>query len=472
MKRFKIFIASIASVSAVMASDITLKPGELEGIINGSGLTGQNELQIEGSIDARDFAAMEKLPKEIKELDLTNVSIEKLTMTSRKYFGKTLFNAGELPGYSFFKSGVERILLPSSTTSIGEGSFSGSSLKSIVIPEGVESIGAYAFYGCEDLETVTLPASLKSIGKGAFGNCRSLRAINLTGTAITEIPEKAFSGCLQLSSLSLPASVRKIGKEAFSHTKLEQLSLSSVTEFEPFALSGMAFLEKLTLNPQADIEEGLLMDDISLISLTGIPQYLPDYFAANCLELPTEEVIGNIVSLGNYSLANNSAPERLILDDSLTSIGRGAFSGLTTISKIDATSLGDNVPEVQDNSFEGITPGDIKLYVTDKSYDKWASDPVWSQFILTKSSTTGLDSEEALADNGISISLRGGLLTVESPTELTAVSIYAPDGMLLNSATPHQTRFEIPASELGSGIVIVKAMNSEKETRTLSIMLK
>ena len=120
MKHIKIFLISLASSLGALAADIDVSPGQLESLL-GDGGKGQTELKLKGKIDARDLAALENLSADVKKLDLSEVSIEALSMPNRKYFGRTLFNQGEIPAYTFFKSNVTSLDLPYGVSSICEG---------------------------------------------------------------------------------------------------------------------------------------------------------------------------------------------------------------------------------------------------------------------------------------------------------------------------------------------------------------
>lgn len=50
--------------------------------------------------------------------------------------------------------------------------------------EGILNIRAYAFYGCDHLESVTIPSSISNINDSAFDGCESLESL----TMISEIP--------------------------------------------------------------------------------------------------------------------------------------------------------------------------------------------------------------------------------------------------------------------------------------------
>lgn len=471
MKKFRILFLSLASSIGAVAAEIDVTPGQLTSQW-GDGGKGQKELKLTGSIDARDLAAFENLSQDVQLLDLSEVTIQALTMPDKKYFGRTLFKEGEIPPYTFFKSQVTSLILPAHVKLIGEGAFAGSSISKITIPEGVTSLGDYAFYGCQNLTEVSLPASLGSIGKGAFGNCISLQSINFAQTGLETVPDRTFAGAVQLAEIILPSDIKKIGREAFSHTSIRTLTLNNVQEFEAYALSGMPFLEELSLNPEATINDGLLMDNISLASLTGMPEFVPDYFAANCENLPTESLI-QASSLGKYSFANTKAPKELVLSAYISRIDRGALSGLNFIERIDATSLEGNIPSVDEHSFEGLQQQNIKLYVSADSYDFWVQAPYWNQFYIVKEGETGVDEiPDSNGESTLLIGLKNGSVVIESAVAITDIRIYTADGRVAFIASPIEERFEIDSSALPYGIIVVAASDSDGNSTTTSLLLK
>ena len=454
--------------SVVSATNLNVSPGQLESLL------GQNpdaEVVLEGTIDARDLAFIEKLPANVKKLDLSKVRVAALTSTGRKYFGRTLFNEAEIPGYTFFKSAVQTLTLPETLTIIGEGAFAASEVTTIVIPEGVTTLGDYAFYGCSNLQSVTLPSTLKTIGKGAFGNCPALTTVNLEGTAITTLPERAFAGSTSLTSLSLPERVSHVGREAFSQTAIEALSLPNVTEFDAYALSGMPSLKRLSINPSATISEGMLMDNTSLTSLTGLAESVPDYFAANCTSLDTQSAITMVSDLGKYAFANNTSTT-LLLPASLQSLDQGALSGLGTLESIDVTSLADQVPRVDQYSFEGLDQPNIKLIVGDDYVDAWKEDPYWSLFNIVPSGQTSITDNISNDKEGIMVAHKGSVISVTSPVELTEVRVYTSDGRIAFMASPSDSHIDIDASTLPSGIVVVVAANADGKKHTVSLLVR
>ena len=89
------------------------------------------------------------------------------------YEDDVLFNKDKSRIISFRNQNIKSYVIPSSVTSIGEGTFSVCrSLSEIVIPSSVTSIGDIAFSGCDSLSEIVIPSSVTSIGDSAFYNCK------------------------------------------------------------------------------------------------------------------------------------------------------------------------------------------------------------------------------------------------------------------------------------------------------------
>ena len=104
-------------------------------------------------------------------------------------------------------SKLETIRIPKSVTTIGEGAFSRSSLKSVVIPGSVENIDRNTFEDCKELKKVIIKDGVKTIDVFAFKNCTSLTDI-IIPASVTDIRAtmdydygmiNAFFGCKNIT---------------------------------------------------------------------------------------------------------------------------------------------------------------------------------------------------------------------------------------------------------------------------------
>lgn len=154
--------------------------------------------------------------------------------------------------YVFHKAPIENITFSSSVQSIGEMSFSTTSLESVVIPENVIEIKRAAFESCSlltsaeilspidslpdylfnlcALTNVILPETVTKIGECAFQS-NKFSEFNFHEN-ITYIGDYAFNNCANLKNLELPESLEYIGNAAFRGCPLiEQVSIPKNVTF-------------------------------------------------------------------------------------------------------------------------------------------------------------------------------------------------------------------------------------------------
>lgn len=466
MRRIYITISAALIAGMTMAADLVVAPGTLAETLTDTNLSESPSLVLSGRIDARDLAQMRHLPSEVTVLDLSGVAIDSWKSNSEKLFDRTYLEGNLIPSYCFFRAPLSEVILPMNLSKIEAGAFAGSALSRIVIPEGVTEIGDYAFYDCNALKEVVLPSSLKKIGKGAFGNCTALTAIDMSETAIAEIPEACFAGCTAMKVANVASATKIIDKEAFRGTSVYELNLEDVAQLRAYALSGMSQLKTLTLNPSATLGEGVLMDDNQLLNVTGAPENLPPLFAANCDNLNASVHTEAATTIGDYAFAN-SAVNTLVFSGGLTKIGDGAFHSMPNLNYITADALKGNIPEVTEHSFDGLNRPDIKLYVDDDYYQDWASTPEWNQFNIITATVTKL--ENVATDTAISIFADANVLTVQAPEVIKGVDIFSLDGRLLLSNAGGASDISISLKDIQDNVIVVNAA-TENMSRSVKLM--
>ena len=94
----------------------------------------------------------------------------------------------------------------------------GTSLTSVTVTRA-DSIGAYAFYGCENLKDISILDGVGSIGEGAFSGCKGLETFVVPST-VQSIARNAFYECTGLTFVALSKEVTSIGASAFQGCKL------------------------------------------------------------------------------------------------------------------------------------------------------------------------------------------------------------------------------------------------------------
>jgi hypothetical protein len=133
--------------------------------------------------------------------------------------------------------------VPDEVKYIGKFAFQYSNLTNITIPEGVEEIKGSAFYKCRNLANITIPASVTKIAKSAFGYCESLERVTFEANSkLTNIGSRAFYTCKKLNNVVIPAGVTCIEEDLFSWCeKLTSITIpEGVTEIKSGAFARTA----------------------------------------------------------------------------------------------------------------------------------------------------------------------------------------------------------------------------------------
>lgn len=287
-----------------------------------------------------------------------------------------------------FPESAEGVIIKSGTiTKITEEMFGGNKkIKYLYIEDGVTEIEEYAFAGCSELKVVRLPSTLSRLHCGVFNDCVSLEKIYLP-PSVTSIPFDSFYNCESLSVVSLPDTLTFIEHDSFMWcSSLKHLVL-------PNSLSGIgrgcfrgANIEYLVLPNNIVSFFGVLVDyvyakpgtvtyDTITFEGTGIEvrdiadapaeePVEPENYDMSLFtkEFKTTEMIhvpfasGITVKAGNSSVIpsglnweNKAGIEYIYIEDGVTKIEPGAFSGFTSLKVV---RLPDTLTEIELRAFE------------------------------------------------------------------------------------------------------------------------
>ena len=241
-----------------------------------------------------------------------------------------LSNLTSIGDYAFQNcSSLTSIEIPSGVTSIGNSAFDGcSSLSSITIPESVTSIRTSAFYGCSSLTSIEIPSGVTSIGNYTFRGCSALETVTFgDNSQLESIEGYAFDDCFNLTSINIPSSVTSIGQGAFNNcSSLTSIEIpSSVIKIRDRAFAGTPWFANLQ-NTSYGIATA---SDGQTRFVIDVPTDITD----DELDMTNVKVIAEDAFDDCTNLASITIP------DSVTSIGSSAFTGCSSLEKVNITDI-------------------------------------------------------------------------------------------------------------------------------------
>lgn len=197
---------------------------------------------------------------------------------------------------TFAYTGLKKLTLSPGMQFIGNGAFRGTKIRNMKLTAKVTFIGNKVFADCRKLKTISIPASVKGINPGAFNNCSSLRSIHVAsgnrnyssqdGVLYNKNKTKLIQYPLHKSSSSFrtPSTLVSIRSNAFSENPFLQNVVIKARKIEDNAFQNMNALKNVTI-------------------LTGTAK------------------------IGSQAFAYCSDLKKVVLPDSVSAIGYGAFEG-------------------------------------------------------------------------------------------------------------------------------------------------
>ena len=242
-------------------------------------------------------------------------------------------------------SGLTSVTIPNSVTSIGYYAFEDcSSLASVTIPNSVTSIVDGVFYNCSGLTSVTIGEKVQYIGEQAFCDCSSLTSVTIPNS-VTSIREKAFYNCSSLTSVTIPNSVYLfINDSAFRNCS----SLTMVNYLGTIEKWGKIEFESSYSNPTYYAKDlyinGELLTDVKISSADGIKKYA----FYNCESIKSVEIGNSVTSIGESAFYGCSGLTSIVWNAKNCNISSYSSSPFYDIrSQITSFTIGNEVDYIQ-----------------------------------------------------------------------------------------------------------------------------
>ncbi|MDR2197386.1 MAG: leucine-rich repeat domain-containing protein [Coriobacteriales bacterium] len=248
------------------------------------------------------------------------------------------------------------VQLPATLAEIKASAFANASLTALQLPASLTTIRSAAFSAVR-ADQVALPAALTVLEKGAF-NVSGVSSIDLSGTAISQIPAEAYANVSALTAIKLPATLQSIGANAFSGTGISAISLpSQLQSIGQQAFAATALTQVVIPHSVNSMGAAVFQDCTALAQVTffnGMTA-VPESCFKGCTALTGFVAGTGVSSIGAYAFADCTGITGTLISSlpaQVESIGSSAFSGCTGIT---ALSLPATIKQVEANAFANCT---------------------------------------------------------------------------------------------------------------------
>ena len=386
----------------------------------------------------------------------------------------------EISSNAFTSAQLTSVWIPASVRAIDDSAFAGQPLTQVTFqddeahPSQLEMIGERAF-SYTPLESVSLPRSLKTAGLETFSDMAKLRSVHvgpnvqadglfaafartpllenievdaanqnyqsLDGVLYTKdlthlatypqaknsggsytvaeetafIDEGAFASA-QITSVILPSHLRNVGKGAFVGARITSLTLPDAFEsMDDTAFWYMSKLERVDLGGATMLPDSAFRYDRALAEVN----FRPD--------------LNRLAEVGDFAF-DTTALTSATLPDSVTSIGKGAFSADTALTSL---HLGSGIASIGESAFVGsnnlasltVDPANTVYSVEDGAlYGKGDAGRTLVLYLPTKTDTDVTVPKGTTAIADAAFANNSSLRRVVLPEGLTTIGYGAFDG--------------------------------------------
>ncbi|MDE6550369.1 MAG: leucine-rich repeat domain-containing protein [Clostridia bacterium] len=154
------------------------------------------------------------------------------------------------------------------------------SLTTVIISDAATFIPDWAIGNCNYITDVVLGKNITSIGTRAFNDCRALVNITLPAKC-NEVKQFAFYGDIN-AKIVVEGSIARLGQYAFANTRLESVTLLSMSSIPTSAFTG------------TDLREIVIPGEVRTIGIGAFQK---------CTKLTRVIILGDSVTLSQVSFA-------------------------------------------------------------------------------------------------------------------------------------------------------------------------
>ena len=320
--------------------------------------------------------------------------------------------------------------------------------------------------GCAD---IVIPNSVTSIGDSAFYECSGFTSVTIPDS-VTSIGNLAFSGCIGLTSVTIPDSVTSIGASAFNDC------------------SGLTNISVGAGNANYKSVNGLLLskDGKTLVHGVNGDVLIPDSVTSigdgafsGCSGLTSVTIPDGVTYIGTLAFRACSGLTSVTIPDSVMSIGDRAFSGCTNLTSV---TIPDSVTSIGGYAFLNCS-GLTSVHITDLA--KWCgisfgnsyANPLYyaHDLYLNGEKVTALTIPNSVTSIGQdAFSCCSGLTSVTIPNSVTSIGVgafYGCNGLTSVTIPDSVTSIGGEAFEYCSGLLSFSVAADNPSYKSVSGLL-
>ena len=222
-----------------------------------------------------------------------------------------------------FAKNLKSIIIPQNVTRIGKcafmndalNSYNESKLESVQLPDGLITIDYQAFWSCKNLKSINFPANLKTINQAAFHDV-GIESLTFP-EGLEKIGYSAFNFCNSLTSIYIPSTVNEIGEASF--VDCPKISSIVVAESNPIYDSRSncnAIIETSTNTLIKGCQSSIIPESVTSIGRSAF---------SGCNGLTSVTIPNGVTNIGIGAFSGCHFLKYVSIPMSVTSIGTNAF---------------------------------------------------------------------------------------------------------------------------------------------------
>ena len=206
---------------------------------------------------------------------------------------------------------------------------------------------------------IVIPDGVTTIDRLAFSGCRGLTSVNIPAS-VTTIGEGAFSDCSGLTSVNIPSSVTTIAEGTFSYCS--GLLSIKVEEGNPVYDSRdkcNAIIESSTNTLISGCKNTIILDSVTTIGKGAF---------SDCRGLTSVNIPCSVTTIGEWAFSGCCGLTSVNIPGIVTTIGEWAFSGCSGLTSVNipgsVTTIGERA--FSGSSLEFININNLTIKLRDK----------------------------------------------------------------------------------------------------------